>query len=386
VFSPSVYKAPGQQAFQLGQPAIDAFPHAIWHRLLSRRYRCSWQELFGYQDAFGYPPLRAAIAAYLGVARGVQCSPDQVIITAGSQQGLDLLARTLLQPDDAVWMEDPGYGGARWAFQRAGLRVVPVPLDHAGLDVSAAQNLAPDARLAFVTPSHQFPLGMTMSLERRLALLAWATDRQSWIVEDDCNSEYRYAGRPLPALQGLDTSGRVLYLGTFSNILFPALRLGYLVVPSALVDTLMTARRVVDLHAPALEQAVVADFIVQGHFVRHIRRMRTLYTHRQTVLRTAIGRYLPGILEVHPDPAGMHLVAWLPPQLAESEPIVQAAHAIGLELLPLSWFSVGPLRRQGLVLGYAAIDDDQIIEGVRTLSRVVERTLKDSRQNVLRDA
>jgi GntR family transcriptional regulator/MocR family aminotransferase len=366
---------PGQSAFRVGQPAIDAFPHTIWQRLLSRRYRHSWQELFGYQDGFGYPPLREAIAAYLGMARGVRCTPDQVIITTGSQQGLDLLARFLLQPGDAVWMEDPGYDGARWAFQQAGLQVVPVPLDYAGLDVSAAQNLAPDARLVFVTPSHQFPLGMTMSLERRLALLAWAADHQSWIVEDDCNCEYRYAGRPLPALQGLDAGGRVLYLGTFSNILFPALRLGYLVVPPVLVDTLGTARRGADLHSPALEQAVVADFITQGHFVRHIRRMRTLYAHRQAILRTAIGRYLSGALEVYPDPAGMHLVAWLLPQVVETQPIVQSARAAGLELLPLSCFSMRPLSRQGLVLGYTAVDDDQIVEGVRILCRVIERTL-----------
>ena len=266
VFPPSAFKAPGQRAFQVGQPALDAFPHTIWQRLLGQRYRRSWHELFDYQDALGYRPLREAIAAYLGMARGVRCTPDQVIITAGSQQGLNLLARTLLQPGDAVWMEDPGYGGARWAFQQAGLQVVPVPLDSAGLDVTAAQILAPDARLAYVTPSHQFPLGTTMSLERRLALLAWATDQQSWIVEDDCSSEYRYAGRPLPALQGLDADGRVLYLGSFSKILFPALRLGYLVVPPALVDTVVAARRGADLHSPVLEQAVVADFIAAGAF------------------------------------------------------------------------------------------------------------------------
>jgi GntR family transcriptional regulator/MocR family aminotransferase len=344
--------------------------------LLSQRYRRSWQEFFGYQDALGYRPLREAIAAYLGMARGVRCTPDQVIITAGSQQGLNLLARTLLQPGDAIWMEDPGYGGARWAFQQAGLQVVPVPLDSAGLDVSAAQILAPDARLAYVTPSHQCPVGMTMNLERRLALLAWATDQQGWIVEDDCSSEYRYVGRPLPALQGLDAGGRVLYLGSFSKILFPALRLGYLVVPPTLVDTVAAARQGADLHSPVLEQAVVADFILQGHFLRHIRRMRTLYSGRQAVLRAAIGRYLSGVLEVHPDSAGMHLMAWLPPQLEESEPIVQAAHAGGVELLPLSYFSMRPLRRQGLLLGYAAFNDDQIIEGVRTLCRVLERTLK----------
>ncbi len=219
-------------------------------------------------------------------------------------------------------------------------------------------------------------------VEARWALLAWATDQQSWIVEDDCNSEYRHAGRPLPALQGLDACGRVLYQGTFSNILFPALRMGYLVVPPSLVETLVTVRRGVDLHSSAREQTVVADFIMQGHFVRHIRRMRTLYAHRQAVLRTAIGHYLSGVLEVHPDPAGMHLVTWLLFPGAKSEAIVEAAGAGGLELLPLSFFSIRPLCRQGLVLGYAACNDDQILEGVRTLCSVVERTLKHPLYNL----
>jgi len=382
----SADKAPGKRAFWVGQPALEAFPHVIWQRLVSRCYRRSWQDLFGYQDSVGYRPLREAIAAYLGVARSVRCTAEQVIITSSSQQGLDLVIRTLMQRDDSVWMEDPGYSGARWAFQKAGLTVVPVPIDSAGLDVTAAKTLAPSARLAFITPSHQFPLGTTMGLERRLTLLAWAAEQQSWIIEDDCGCEYRYAGRPLPALQGLDDAGRVLYVGTFSNILFPALRLGYLVAPPALVDTLASARRDTDLHPPALEQAVLADFIMQEHFVRHVRRMRALYAERQEVLRSAIDRYMSGVLEVHPDPAGMHLMAWLPSQVETSEPIVQAARADGVELLPLSSFSMQLLGRQGLVLGYAGFDDDQIVEGVRTLSRVLERTLKRSLYRVACEA
>jgi GntR family transcriptional regulator/MocR family aminotransferase len=368
-------------AFRVGQPALEAFPHTIWQRLLARRYRQSWQELFGYQDAAGYRPLREAISAYLAVARGVRCVPEQVIVTSGAQQALDLIARVLLQTGDDVWVEDPGYFGARWAFQRAGLRLIPTTFDRDGFDVAAGLLLSPDARLAYVTPSHQFPMGATMSLERRLALLAWAKDREGWIVEDDYDSEYRYVGRPLPAMQGLDDAGRVLYVGTFSKVLFPSLRLGYLVVPLALLKTLVTTRRGAELHSSVLEQAVVADFMAQGHFERHIRCMRTLYAERRAILCEAIGQHMSGLLEVHPTPAGMHLVAWLPPEVKESEQIVRAARDHQLEMLPLSACSMRPLSRQALVLGYAAPDEGQILEGVRTLSWVVDRSLTQRRNN-----
>jgi GntR family transcriptional regulator / MocR family aminotransferase len=373
--------APEHPAFRVGQPALEAFPHTIWQRLLARRYRQSWQELFGYQDAAGYRPLREAIAAYLGVARGVRCAPEQVIVTSGAQQALDMIARLLLQAGDAVWVEDPGYFGARWAFQGAGLRLIPMAFDSDGFDVDAGQSLHPDARLAYVTPSHQFPMGATMSLERRLALLAWAKDRGGWIVEDDCDSAYRYFGRPLPAIQGLDDAGRVLYVGTFSKVLFPSLRLGYLVVPQSLMKTLVTARREAELHASVLEQAVVADFMAQGHFERHIRCMRTLYAERQAILREAIGQQMSGLLEVHPTPAGMHLVAWLPSEVKESEQIVRAARDYQIETLSLSYCSMRPLSRQALVLGYAAPNEGQIVEGVRTLSQVVDRSLTQRRSH-----
>ncbi|PWT77224.1 MAG: PLP-dependent aminotransferase family protein [Chloroflexi bacterium] len=373
--------SPAYPAFRVGQPALEAFPHVIWQRLLARRYRESWQELFGYQDAAGYRRLREAIAAYLGVARGVRCIPEQVIVTAGAQQALDLIARLVLKVGDAVWVEDPGYFGARWAFQGAGLRLIPTAVDSDGFDVAAGQSRYPDARLAYVTPSHQFPLGATMSLERRLALLTWAKDREGWIVEDDYDSEYRYAGRPLPAMQGLDDAGRVLYVGTFSKMLFPSLRLGYLVVPPTLVKTLVTAPRHAELHASVLEQAVVADFMAQGHFERHIRCMRALYAQRQAILREAIGQHMPGMLEVHPAAAGMHLVAWLPSEVKDCEPIVRAARDHHIETLPLTYCSMRPLRRQALVLGYAAADEGQIVEGVRTLRRVVDHSLTEQRNH-----
>jgi GntR family transcriptional regulator / MocR family aminotransferase len=214
-----------------------------------------------------------------------------------------------------------------------------------------------------------------MSLERRLALLQWAEDREGWIVEDDSDSEFRYAGRPLPAIQGLDDEGRVLYLGTFSKVLFPSLRLGYVVVPLALVKSLVTAHLAAGLHTSVLEQAVVADFMAQGHFDRHIRRMRTLYAKRQATLLEAIGQYMSGLLEVHPAQAGMHVVAWLPPEVNECEPMVRAARDHQIEMLSLSSCSMRPLGRHALVLGYAAPDEDQIVEGVRALRWVVDRSL-----------
>ncbi len=366
---PRLYANP---AFRVGQPALDAFPHTLWQRLLAHNYRNSWTDLFGYQEAAGYQPLREAVASYLAIARGVRCTYQQVIIISGSQQGMDIIARTLLQPGDAIWMEDPGYQGARWAFQRAGLRLIPVPVDTAGFDLAAGQALYPDARLAYVTPSHQFPLGATMSMERRLALLEWARNRNGWILEDDYDSEYRYTGRPLPSLQGLDDAGRVLYLGTFSKVLFPSLRLGYLVVPPSLVENVVHARRGMDLHSPGLEQAVVADFMVEGHFQRHIRRMRTLYAERQALLHQMLTRRLSGLLEVQPDTAGMHLVAWLPPEM-ESQPVMQALRDAGLSAMPLAATSLRPLRRDALLLGYAAPDEEKMAEGVRILASILER-------------
>jgi GntR family transcriptional regulator / MocR family aminotransferase len=213
----------GLRAFPLGLPALDAFPHQVWTRILTRRARRSLDQLLGYQDPAGYRPLREAIAAYLSMARGVRCTPAQIVVVSGAQAGLDLTARLLLDPGDPVWVEDPGYYGARGALACAGARLIPVPVDTDGLDVAAGQRCEPAARLAYVTPSHQFPVGVTMSLPRRLALLAWAKQADAFVLEDDYESEYRYVGRPLPALQGLDEAGRVIYVGSFSKVLFPSL-------------------------------------------------------------------------------------------------------------------------------------------------------------------
>ncbi len=368
-----------QRAFRVGSPAFDAFPHDVWARILARRARRSLPRLLAYQDPAGHRPLREALAAYLGAARGVRCTAEQVIIVAGSQGALDLAARVLLDPGDPVWIEDPGYLGARGALLGAGARLVPVPTDGEGLRVADGVARCPGARLAFVTPSHQFPTGATMSLARRLALLEWAGRAGAWILEDDYDSEFRYAGRPLAALQGLDGEGRVVYLGTFSKTLFPALRLGYLVVPPDLVETFVAARLFAGMHTAALEQAALADFIVEGHFARHIRRMRALYAERGAALVAALGRDLPGLLDVRTPEAGMQLLARLPDGVDDRAAAHRAA-AHGVDVWPLSIHHLEPAGRGGLLLGYAAVNEGELRDGVRRLAtalRSVGGAMKD---------
>jgi GntR family transcriptional regulator/MocR family aminotransferase len=358
------------RAFPLGLPALDAFPRQLWTRVLTRRARRSLGGLLGYQDPAGYRPLREAIAAYLGMARGVRCGPDQVLVVSGAQAGIDLAARLLLDPGDPVWVEDPGYYGARGALIGAGARLVPAPVDAGGLDLGAARRRQPDARLAYVTPSHQFPVGVTMSLARRLDLLAWAEAAGGYVLEDDYDSEYRYVGRPLPALQGLDRAGRVVYVGSFSKVLFPSLRVGYLVVPEGLVDAFIAAQRFGEVHVPALEQAALADFIVDGHLGRHVRRMRALYATRGRALIRAVRRQAPDALEVRSAHAGLHLVAWLPPGVDDRAAAERAA-AAGVEAQALSDHALERPERGGLLLGYAAVPEPEVDQAVARLARAL---------------
>jgi GntR family transcriptional regulator/MocR family aminotransferase len=325
-----------------------------------------------YNHPAGYAPLRQAIAAHLATARRVHCTAEQVIIVTGSQQALDLSARILLDPGDPAWIEDPGYLGARAALVAAGARLVPVPVDDDGLDVAAAETRSPEARLAVVTPSHQFPLGSTMSLARRLALIDWAHRAGSWVVEDDYDAEFRYAGRPLTALQGIDRRGCVIYVGTFSKVLFPGLRLGYLVAPPQLVDALIGAHMATDMHAHVLEQAALADFIRGGHFERHLRRMRVLYAERQAILVEAVKRELEGVLDVSPCESGLHLIGWLASGLDDSLAAEEAATQ-GVDVWPLSLHSLGPHPRAALLLGYASLTPREIRSGVQRLARALMR-------------
>lgn len=360
--------APGSmRAFSPGTPALDAFPFDVWMKLTARHWRYPRRNLLGYSDSAGYGPLREAISEYLGAARAVRCEPEQVIITSGAQQALDLAARLLLDAGDSVWIEDPGFLGARASMLGAGARLVPVPVDDEGLDVSRGATLCPSARMVYISPSHHFPLGVTMSLARRLSLLEWASRAGAWILEDDYDSEYRYAGRPLAALQGLDKEGRVIYLGTFSKILFPSLRLGYMVIPPDLVDAFKNARAILSRFSPSIEQAVLTDFISEGHFTRHIRRMRALYRERQQCLIEAARRELEGAIELEPNEAGMHLVGRLP-RGTDDRAVSREANRLGVEASALSMYYVERARLSGLILGYAGYDEREIRKGVRLLA------------------
>lgn len=357
-------------AFRPGIPAFDAFPFDIWSRLAARRWRQPTDDLLNYSDAAGYRPLRETIATYLGAARGVRCVPEQVLIVSGSQQGIDLAARVLLDPGDAVWFEEPGYLGARAALIAAEAQLIPVPVDTEGLQITIGLARCPNARMAYVTPSHQFPLGVTMSLARRLALLDWARRTQSWVLEDDYDSEYRYAGRPLASLQGLDNTGQVIYLGTFSKVLFPSLRLGYLVVPPDLVDPFTAARAIADRQAPIVDQAIVTDFIEEGHFTRHIRRMRTLYAERQSLLVELAQQELAGLLTVYASDAGMHLVGWLADSI-DDQVVSELAAKYGVDTPGLSEYHLESSQKSGILLGYTAVKEHDIRIGVQHLEKAL---------------
>jgi len=344
--------------FRPGIPGLDLFPHTLWNRLRSRIVRKLPSSLYAYSDAAGYPPLRKAIANYLKEARGVRCDHEQVIIVSGTQQALDLAARLLLDPGDPVIVEDPGYLGARAALEAAGAKVMPIPVDQDGLVFEEPKQL-PVARLACVTPSHQYPLGGTLPLRRRLALLEWARQHGAWIIEDDYDSEYRYHGNPLPALQGLDRCGCVLYLGTFSKVLNPAFRIGYIVAPPEHVEAFARIKSLADRHAPLLEQVVLTTFIEEGHFSRHIRRMRTAYMERQAALLSVARTMFEGILDVNSSKAGLHLIGWLPAGTNDMM-VAKMLLRINIECPPLSRYSIKARTPAGLLLGYAAFTPKQI--------------------------
>ncbi|MBV9674961.1 MAG: PLP-dependent aminotransferase family protein [Acidobacteriaceae bacterium] len=349
--------------FRASVPALDLFPWATWHSLLSQCARRQTRAQLAYSGALGLQPCREAIANYLRMARNVRCHAEQIIIVSGSQQALCLAAQVLLEHGDLVWLEEPGYAGARDAFLLSGLVLGPVPVGDAGLNIDLGRQLFPNARMAYVTPSHQYPLGVTMPLQRRMELLEWAATNDAWIIEDDYDSEYRYASRPVSSLQGLAEQNRVIYIGTFSKVLFPSLRVGYMVVPEPLVDRFLAVRKASDIFAPPLFQMVLTEFINQGHFARHIRRMRGVYSERRDELTACLEQELGDRAQVGAAESGTHLVLY-PKQELDDISLCKAAARHGIVAMPLSACYFTAPKRSGIVLGFGGTDLAQIRRAV----------------------
>lgn len=357
------------RAFRSNVPALDLFPTSLWAQIAARRLRQVSTNLLSGCDSLGYRPLREAVADYVITSRGVRCAPEQIAIVSGVQEALDLAARLFLNPGDRVCMENPGYVGAAMVFESVGAKISALALDNEGMELRPSGLRG--ARLVYVTPGHQFPLGISMSLPRRLQLLEWARKTGALIFEDDYDSEYRYSGRPVPALQGLDRNGCVLFAGSFSKVLFPSLRLGYLVIPPDLVDHFAAAKSITTRHAQLLDQAVLCDFITEGHFGRHLRRMRAVYAERLSVLLRSARERLAGWMEISGVEAGLQTVGWLRGGIT-GESAARAAAARNVEVIPLSRYTRGRVAREGLQLGFAAVDPREIERGVEELARALQ--------------
>lgn len=360
-------------AFAPGVPEIRQFPHHCWQQLLSRHQRSAPAAFLNYTADGGLPALREALAEYLQLSRSVRCRPDQILITQGAQQGLELAARLLADPGDIAWVEEPGYAGAHAAFRAAGLDMIAAPVDSEGLSPAAVRDARPP-RLIYTTPSHQYPSGVVMSLARRLSLLQHAQAAQAWIIEDDYDSEFRYNSQPQPSLQGMAPDERVIYIGTFSKVMYPGLRMAYMVVPDALIDAFRgaNARLYREGHYPV--QAALTDFIQQGHFARHVRRMRELYRERQCILRQSLANSAAESLPLSPGEAGMHLVASLPAGICEQALSHDAARQ-GIWLRPLARHYLETPTGHGLVLGYAGIEQAAIQHGSMVLASLLQQHL-----------
>ncbi|MBV9340613.1 MAG: PLP-dependent aminotransferase family protein [Acidobacteria bacterium] len=363
------YRSRGLGPFNVSQIGFDSFPLPLWNSLVTRHARNGGAKSFDYGDPMGLKELRERIAEYLRIARGVRCDAGQIMMVSGSQQGLEITSRVLLDPGDQVWMEEPGYRFARSVFACSGCVVVPVRVDAEGLNVAAGAKKCGRARAVLVTPSHQYPLGVTMSASRRLQLLDWAESNGSWIIEDDYDSEYRYEGMPVTSLQGLDRNSRVVYIGTFSKVLFPALRLGYVVIPEDLVEWFLAARFAVDIAPATFLQAVLADFIGEGHFARHIRRMRLLYAERRNALIENLHDQFGSLVEMTGTEAGMHLSVLLN-GISDREISVRGARD-NLWLAPLSSCYLGKTARQGFILGFGSTSVKEMPTAVHKLQTLV---------------
>lgn len=357
--------------FQGGTPSLQDFPFHIWLKSINKVGRYFPYFQFGYRHATGYAPLKDAIANYLQTYRAVRCNPEQIIIINGSQQGLDLVSRVLVKDNSNVILEDPCYFGTRASLLSTKANLFPTPVDEEGIQIDYAEKKFPKPNFIYTTPSHQYPLGSIMSVSRRLKLLEYARKCGAWIIEDDYDSEFRYSGSPLPSLQGMDEWNSVIYIGTFSKVLFPGLRLGYLVLPSVdMINSFAITKSIIDRQSPTLEQIVLTDFITEGHFTRHIRKMRVLYKERQEFLISELNKELGNKINVRPSEAGMHILVWLPKKFNDKK-IAEIAKQNKLIVYPLSDYVLKYKRKPGLVLGYTAFDKKKIKEGVKILKMIL---------------
>lgn len=366
--------ATSARPFSPNQPDLRCFPFALWQRLANQQGRLLQADALGYSDPRGYLPLRQAIAGHLRYSQRIACTAEQVIIVGSAQQGLDLCARLLLQAGDSALVEDPGYPGAAAIFALTGARILGWPVDHDGLDTMQPLPTDGSTRLAYVTAAHQSPLGGTLPLARRLALLDWARTTNAVIIEDDYDGEYRYDAAPLPALKSLDEDGRVIYLGTFSKFLFPALRLAYLVVPEWLADACAGAVSLICRHAPVQPQAVLAEFMAAGHFARHLRHMRQRYAERADCFAQLCNEQLAGLLQLLPITTGLDATAILPRHCDDAE-VAAALSAGGIDARPVSFYSLEQPAPPALVLGFSAFTPAEIRDGVARMRPVLEAAL-----------
>ncbi len=359
--------------FQTSAPSLDDFPIKTWLKIINQTSQIYSSLHLRYSDAAGYEPLREEIAKYLRTYRAVNCKTDQVIIVNGSQQGLDLIVRSLVDREDSVVIEDPGYFGIKFALKFSKAKVCPAPLDSDGIDIKYISKKYPHPKLIYTTPSHQYPTGAVMSTSRRDELLKFADKNNCWIIEDDYDSEFRYAGSPLQSLQGMDRNNSVIYLGTFSKVLFPGLRLGYLVVTDPkLYEILVTAKLMTDIQNPVFEQIIAYQFLKDGYFTKHIRRMRVLYKKRQDILINEIKKELNQFINIEESPAGMHVIGWLPKHF-DDKIIAEEAKKNNITLVALSRSSLKFFKGPAIMMGYTSFKKNEIVDGVKRLKKVLEK-------------
>ncbi|QFY44293.1 PLP-dependent aminotransferase family protein [Candidatus Methylospira mobilis] len=370
--SPFFYGAeePAPVPFKPNQPDYGHFPLSIWNRIVSKRANALRPRSMGYADPAGYLPLRASIAEHLRYTQRIRCTAEQVVITNSAQQALDLCIRLLLDPGDTVWMEDPGYPGAKALFSAVGAQVIAVPVDANGMDIQAPIQMVAHAKLAYVTSAHQSPIGPALSLERRIALLEWAEQHQATILEDDYDGEFRFNSTPVAPIKSLDSTDRVIYMGTFSKLLFPSIRLAYVLLPEWLQKPFASAMSLTCRHVGLEAQTVLCEFIAEGHYARHLRRMKLIYQERAEAFTSACDEQLDGLLDVCPISTGLDACAFLPENFDDVE-VSWRLKQCGIEARPLSFYGIERKPRNGLVLGFSAFTPEQIVSGVQQMSKIL---------------